>query len=98
MARSMFSVGTEKLFAFSTAEASVMLAAMSPLPPSRTATSTARSSFAYWFDRFASFAAFFRLMVAHLECPDISVPPDVSELREQVTVQPALADQLRMER
>ena len=63
----MLSVGTEKLFAFSTAEASVMFAATSPLPPSRAATSTARSSFAYWFDRFASFAAFFRLIVAHFE-------------------------------
>ena len=70
----MFSVGTEKLFAFSTADASVMFAATSPLPPSRAATSTARSSFAYWFDRFASFAAFFRLIVAHLEWPDMRLP------------------------
>jgi hypothetical protein len=66
MARSMFSIGTENPRAFSMAEASVMLPAGS-LPPSRAATSTARRSFAYWFDLLASFAAFFRLIVAHLE-------------------------------
>ena len=48
-----------------------MFAAGSP-PPSLAATSTARRSFANWFDRFASFAAFFRLIVAHFECPDIA--------------------------
>ena len=49
-----------------------MFAFGSPLPPSFAATSTARSSLANWFDRFASFAPFFRLIVAHFEWPDIS--------------------------
>ena len=71
----MFSLGTEKLLAFSTADASVMLAVTSPLPPSLAATSTARSSFAYWLERLASLAAFLRLIVAHLEWPDIGVAP-----------------------
>ena len=94
----MFSVGTEKPLAFSTAEASVMFAATSPLPPSRAATSTARS-FAYWFDRFASFAAFFRLIVAHLEWPDIVLPSpgSVRASRAGIGAGP-LADELRMER
>ena len=43
-----------------------MFAAGSP-PPSRAATSIARRSLANWFERFASFAAFFRLIVAHFE-------------------------------
>ena len=66
MARSMLSAGTEKLLAFSTAEARVMLPSTLP-PPSRAATSTARRSFAYMFDRFESVASFFRLIVAHFE-------------------------------
>ena len=36
-------------------------------PPSRAATSTARSSFAYMFERLASVAPFLRLIVAHFE-------------------------------
>ncbi len=62
----MLSLGTEEAFAFSTADASVMFAAGSP-PPSLAATSMARRSFANMFDRFASFADFFRLIVAHFE-------------------------------
>ena len=62
----MFSLGTEKPFAFSTALASVMLPSTLP-PPSRAATSTARRSFAYMFERLASVASFLRLIVAHLE-------------------------------
>ena len=69
----MLSFGTLKLFAFSTALASVMLPSTLP-PPSRAATSTARRSFAYMFDRFASVASFFRLIVAHLEWPDMTSP------------------------
>ena len=66
MARSMLSLGTLKLFAFSTAEASVMLPSTLP-PPSRAATSTARSSLAYMLERLASVAPFLRLIVAHFE-------------------------------
>ena len=62
----MLSFGTEKDFAFSTAEARVMFPSTLP-PPSRAATSTARRSFAYMFERLASVASFFRLIVAHLE-------------------------------
>ena len=66
IARSMLSFGTEKLFAFSTADASVMFPSTLP-PPSRAATSTARSSFAYMFERFESVASFLRRIVAHFE-------------------------------
>src|SRR3954469_13338580 len=87
----MLSLGTEKLFAFSTAEASVMLPSTLP-PPSRAATSTARRSFAYMFDRFASVASFFRLIVAHLECPDIAL-----RLPQQILVERGFTHELRME-
>ena len=40
-------------------------------PPSRVATSTARRSLPNIRPRFSSVAAFFRLIWAHLECPDI---------------------------
>jgi hypothetical protein len=62
----MLSPGTEDALAFSTADASVMFEPGSP-PPSRAATSIARRSFANWFERLASFAAFLRLIVAHFE-------------------------------
>src|SRR5215210_1172047 len=91
----MFSLGTDDAFAFSTAEASVMLAVGSPLP-SFAATSTARRSFANWFERRASFAAFFRLIVAHFECPDTCQLP--SDQRQERLVQRRLANELRMER
>src|SRR5438034_4028372 len=88
----MLSLGTEKLFAFSTAEASVMLPSTLP-PPSRAATSTARSSFAYMFDRFVSVASFFRLMVAHFEWPDMRL-----HLLQQIGMHRRLAHQLGVER
>ena len=66
MARSMFSMGTEKSRAFSTAEARVMLPSMLP-PPSRAATSMARRSLENILPRAASAAPFLRLIVAHLE-------------------------------
>jgi hypothetical protein len=53
--------------AFSIAEASVMFDFGSPDPPSRAATSTARSSFANSLLRFASAAPFLRLIVLHFE-------------------------------
>src|SRR5207247_1516894 len=44
-------------------------------PPSRAATSIARSSLANIFERFWSVASFLRLIVDHLEWPDISDRP-----------------------
>src|SRR5947208_3203484 len=73
MARSIVSHGTELLRAFSTAADSVMLPSMLG-PPSRAATSTARSSLANIWLRLASWAPFLRLIVFHLECPDIPSP------------------------
>src|SRR3990172_1175688 len=87
----MLSLGTEKLLAFSTADARVMLPSTLP-PPSRAATSTARRSFVYMFERFASVACFLRLIVAHLEWPDITL-----HLPQQVVVETGLAHELRME-
>src|SRR5215468_9502254 len=86
----MLSIGTEKLLAFSTADASVMFPSTFP-PPSRAATSTARRSFANMFERFASAAPFLRLIVAHFEWPD------TSHLPEQVLVEPGLVHELRVE-
>src|SRR2546427_10547363 len=88
----MFSLGTEKPLAFSTADARVMLPATLP-PPSRAATSTARRSFAYMFDRLASVASFFRLIVAHFEWPDTWL-----HLLQQVRVHRRFPHELRMER
>ena len=62
----MLSVGTDASRAFSTADASVMLPSTLP-PPSRAATSTARSSFANRLLRLASAAPFLRLIVDHFE-------------------------------
>src|SRR4026209_2618033 len=87
----MLSFGTLKLFAFSTALASVLLPSTLP-PPSRAATSTARTSFAYMFDRFASVASFLRLSGAPL------ARPLISHLPRQVLVQTGLAHQLGVER
>ena len=75
----------------STAEASVMLALTSPLPPSRAATSTARRSFANWLLRLASAAPFLRLIVAHFEWPD------TSHLPQDVPVETGLAHELGVE-
>src|SRR6185312_13429838 len=87
----MLSFGTEKLLAFSTADASVMLPSTLP-PPSRAATSTARRSLAYMLERLESVASFFRLIVAHLECPDMWL-----HLPQEVVVERGLANQLRVE-
>src|SRR5947199_7532563 len=76
----MLSFGTEASRAFSTADASVMLPSTLP-PPSRAATSIARKSFANIFERFWSVASFFRLIVDHLEWPDISDPPSEGGIR-----------------
>ena len=71
MARSMLSQGTELSRAFSTADAKVMLPSTLG-PPSRAATSTARSNLANSWLRLASAAPFLRLMVLHLEWPDMT--------------------------
>src|SRR5437899_8348124 len=88
----MLSNGTENSRALSTADARVMFPSMLP-PPSRAATSTARRSFAYVRLRFWSVASFLRLMVLHLEWPDTAL-----HLPQQVPVQAAVADELRVER
>src|SRR6266536_687907 len=91
MARSMLSLGTELSLAFCTAEARVMFPSRLP-PPSRAATSTARSRRANVADRRLSVASFFRLIVLHLEWPDTAL-----HLPQQVFVQARLSRQLRME-
>src|SRR2546427_7173655 len=69
-------------------------------PPSRVATSTARSSLPNMRPRFSSVAAFLRLICAHLEWPDIaplSPVPQIVHHREQLRVQARVARDLRME-
>src|SRR5436309_8494103 len=63
-------------------------------PPSRAATSMARSSFEYIRPRFSSVADFFRLMEAHFECPDIALP--LFGQLEQLPMHPGVAGDLRM--
>src|SRR5262245_4020257 len=104
MARSMLSFGIELSRAFWIAVASVALDSGSG-PPSFAATRIARDSFEKSWPRFASAAPFFRLIVAHLLCPD-TVPPrrhtaavaPLSGPRDQPLVEPALTRQLRVER
>ena len=50
-------------------------------PPFRAATSIALICFAKALDRFESISAFFRLIVAHLEWPDIMRQPSVHSRR-----------------
>src|SRR5205814_1134903 len=92
MARSMFSTGTDASRARSTAAARVMFPSTLP-PPSRAATSICRSTLANILPRFWSVASFFRLIWLHLEWPDMRSHP-----RQEVLVEPGLADQLRVER
>src|SRR6188474_2371139 len=75
----MLSFGIEASRAFSIAFWRAMFPAGSG-PPSRAATMIARVSLENSWPRFASVAPFFRLIDAHLLCPDISagetmVPP-----------------------
>src|ERR1700749_4499904 len=74
-ARSMLSLGTDDFFAFWMASYSVGLPAGSP-PPVRAATSMFLISFANILPRLASTTAFLCFVVAHLEWPDIEVPPE----------------------
>src|SRR5215468_2617577 len=71
-ARSMLSLGTEFFLAFWIASKSVGLPPGSP-PPVRAATSTFLISRANSLPRLASTTAFLCLVVAHFECPDISI-------------------------
>src|SRR2546428_6224676 len=78
MARSMLSFGIAASRAFSIAFWSARFAAGSG-PPSRAATMIARTSFEKSCPRFASVAPFFRLIDAHLLCPDKACLPDSVE-------------------
>src|SRR5215204_6862154 len=71
----MLSRGIEASRAFSIAFCSARLLAGSG-PPSRAATMIARVSFEKSWPRFASVAPFFRLIDAHLLCPDKARLPD----------------------
>src|SRR5919205_1262046 len=73
-ARSMLSLGTELFLAFWMASYSVGLPAGSP-PPVRAATSMFLISLANILPRLASTTAFLCFVVAHLEWPDIALPP-----------------------
>src|SRR5690606_24722199 len=64
----MLSAGMFAAFAVSTARRSRGLKLGSP-PPSRAATVISRISLVNMWPRFASFAAFLRLICAHLLCP-----------------------------
>src|SRR5947199_4757678 len=65
-------------------------------PPSRVATSMARRSLAQSLLRFSSWAPLRRLVVAHLECPDISFPRLLRQGQEAL-VQARVAGHLGME-
>src|SRR5690348_17043408 len=104
MARSMFSLGMELSRAFWMAVASVAFDSGSG-PPSFAATRIARDSLEKSWPRLASAAPFFRLIVAHLLCPD-TVPPrrqptavaPLAGPRDEPLVEPALPRQLGVER
>src|SRR4051795_9343058 len=76
-ARSMLSLGTEDFLAFWIASYRVGLPAGSP-PPVRAATSMFLISLANILPRLASTTAFLCFVVAHLEWPDIALPPGTS--------------------
>src|SRR5919202_4530986 len=76
-ARSMLSLGTEDFLAFWMASYRVGLPAGSP-PPVRAATSMFLINLANILPRLASMTAFLCFVVAHLEWPDIALPPGTS--------------------
>src|SRR4029079_2149089 len=76
-ARSMLSFGTDAFLAFWMASYNVGLPAGSP-PPVRAATSMFLISLANILPRLASMTAFLCFVVAHLEWPDIALPPGPS--------------------
>src|SRR5438309_5630159 len=71
MARLMLSIGMFTERALSIARRSRKFASGSP-PPARAATMISRATFVNTAPRFASLAPFWRLIVDHLECPDIA--------------------------
>src|SRR4030067_979956 len=71
MALSMLSLGIFSALAARTAARSLGLALISP-PPKRAATIISLMTLVKSFPRLASAAPFFRLIVLHFECPDIS--------------------------
>src|SRR4051794_18186938 len=73
----MLSFGTELFFAFWMASYSVGLPPGSP-PPVRAATSMFLINLANILPRLASTTAFLCFVVAHLEWPDIALPPGTS--------------------
>src|SRR5262245_8449770 len=101
----MLSFGIELSRAFWIAAARVAFASGSP-PPSFAATMIARDSFDKSWPRFASAAPFFRLMVAHLLCPDtctsdrrlVPLLPARPGPVDEPGVQPEVVGQLRVER
>src|SRR5438309_9062783 len=77
-ALSMLLFGTDDFFAFWMASYSVGLPAGSP-PPVRAATSMFLINLANILPRLASTTAFLCFVVAHLEWPDIGLPPGTSD-------------------
>src|SRR5688572_1992332 len=73
MARSMLSLGMFAALARWTASRSLKFIVVSP-PPCLAARMISRESFVKTAPRLASAAPFWRLIVDHLECPDISDP------------------------
>ena len=71
----MLSLGMLAARALSTTRRRRGLPAGSP-PPMRAAVAISRISFVKTFPRLASMAPFLRLIVAHLEWPDIANPRD----------------------
>src|SRR3954453_8558422 len=92
-ARSMLSLGTELFFAFWMASYSVGLPPGSP-PPVRAATSMFLINLANILPRLASTTAFLCFVVAHLEWPDIALPPGTSgeNAADQLDEEPVHAD------
>src|SRR3990172_13020997 len=79
-ARSMFSFGMLAARARSTARRRPKFDSGSP-PPSRAARAISRARRVKMLPRLASLAAFLRLMVDHLECPDmlLAAPPEAGD-------------------
>src|ERR687891_415368 len=98
MVRAMLSMGILLALALSIASRSRKLVSGSPLPPSRTARAMSRLSLVNSTPRLTSLAPFWRLMVDHLEWPDIgntSFAADAGWLAKQAQVLGMIADWCR---